>query len=485
MKRSASVFFSHPLAPALLAWGLFAFLGLVPPFSRDALNDHLVLPLLWGRHGWFWRSSDFPFSAFPPLADIPYVLFAGRPWDWAASLWHACGALLSLVLLERSMRNLHADASSSSIALLAWITAPVVAALCTWTYVDLWLCAAAAGVAVMLTEPRWDRHRGWIFGAVLGTAALVKYNGLALAVAALPALAWRWRRSPRLVRWMLQAAVGPVLVAAGWYVGNRLSFGQFLYPLGQGGVPWPIYRMGAYHESMPWALLAPLRQFFWGEVDRPRLFDGMLQPLWLLAAVACWRPRSSRISSLLLATAIYAAFALTTDVRARYWLPGMTLLLPLVAVALMHVRTRPARMAVAASFLPGLLSTGIYFAHLAPWDYWRHGRDFFLERHVPDYALMRWGERHLPEGAEVHLLWMGGRAYYLARTFRVASSNAVAPLRRMIASGPPYPQSYLMMQRKLTERTLGRELGGKWRTFLAHSRLLARQGDYELRRIGP
>ncbi len=476
----------HPLLPAVLIWLAAALFGLVPPFSRDALNDHLMLPWLWQQHGWPWRDAQLAFTAYPPLADMPYLLFAGHAWDWAASLWHACGALLTLIFLHRTAHNLHVDSASNTVALLAWIGAPVVVALCTWAYVDLWLCAAAAAMAEHLTRARWRWWDACIYGVILGLAALIKYNGVPLAIAGMLALAWRWRHNRFVWIWGLQAGIFSLLVAGWWYAGNWRMFGHALYPLGasDAGIQWLQYRQLAYHEPFLWAALAPLRQFFWGEVNHPRLFDGMLHPLWLVGVLAWWRPRHSpRVASLGMAAIVYALFALSAGVRARYWLPGMTMLIPLLGLALMHVRGRWKRTWVAASFIPGVLVSGMYIMTLSPWTYWAHGREAFLLTHVPDYAMTRWADANLPKQANIYLLWTGGRAYYLRRTYHADFMSGEMNVQKMIVQKAFPPQSYLLMNRKLADQSFVENAEGAWRKMLGCSHLLSQQGVFQLWKI--
>jgi len=478
--------FRRPLLPAVLIWLAAALLGLVPPFSRDAMNDHLMLPMLWQEHGLFWRNARLAFTAYPPMADIPYLLFAGHAWDPAASLWHACGALLTLVFLRQAMDNLHVGPVSNGVALLAWLSAPIVIALCTWSYVDLWLCAAAAAMTEYLSRARWRRRDAWLFGIVTGLAALVKYNGIPLAIGGLLALAWRWRQNRRVWIWVLQAGIAGLLVAGWWYMGNWRMFGHALYLPGasDAGIQWLQYRELAYHEPFFWAALAPLRQFFWGEINHPRLFDGMLHPLWLLGLPACWRLRaSSRVASLGMAAIVYALFALSTSVRARYWLPGMTMLIPLLGLALTHVRGRWRRTWVAAGFIPGVLVSGMYIMALSPWTYWMHGREAFLLTHVPDYAITRWADTNLPKQANIYLLWTGGRAYYLRRTYHADFMSGEVNAQKMIVQRAFPSQSYLLMNRKLADKSFVENAQDAWRNMLGCSRLLSRQGAFQLWKI--
>ncbi len=477
----------HPLFPAMFVWLAASVFGLVPPFSRDALNDHLMLPLLWGEHGLFWRNARLAFTAYPPLADIPYLLFAGHAWDWAASLWHAAGALLTLLLLDRAMRRLDLDASGRMWGALVWISMPTVFSLCGWAYDDLWLCATAAGMVLLLSRITLASRDAWMLGILAGLGMLIKYNGIPLALAAGLGLLWRCHASGRTaIAYGLRMAVAAICVAAWWYAWNALALGNPVFPLGEAhsSLSWLAYRTHAYGESLWWAQLAPLRAFFRGEINNPRLFDGMLSPVLLTALPALWAWRHDRrIMALLVAAGCYLAVALSTGVRARYMLPASVFLLPAAMAYLQRLRPSRRRGFLAVSLLIVIYPVAIYLTQLAPWQFWLHGRDAFLRVHVPDYALQRRAATRLPKNAKIYLLWTGGRAYYLERSYRVDFGEEGKSLRQSIAQGTSRPQSYLLMQRNLAERTLGNDMPDKWRAFLAHTCLLARQGEFELRRL--
>jgi len=476
----------RPLMPALFVWVLVTVCGLVPPFSRDALNHHLMLPQLWQEHGFGWRDAVLSFTANPPLADIPYILFSHQAWDWVASLWHALAALIVLFLLDRSMRHLSLSDDVRMWSALAWICTPVVVVLCTWSYVDLWLCVVATAMAERLLREDWQKGDAWWFGLYIGLGLLIKYNGVPLAIAGMLALAWRWRgQSDRAWAYVWRAGLAGVLVGTWWYAGNFILFGHPLYPVGEGGADaWLQYRQLVYGETTWWAALAPLRAFFWGEVNNARLFDGMLHPFYLLGlAGVWWHRRSDRVAALGLLGLVYVLISFSTGVRARYLLPGVLVWLPLFGLAWLHISKRVRPFLLVAGFAPALIVAGMYLNSLSPWTYWLQGRDAFLQQQLPDYPIQRWASKHLEDDASVYLLWMGGRAYYLDRRYSVDFGTEGKRLREAIQTGKMFPYDYLLMRRDLAERTLGVDLGDAWQDFLASSCFIKRDGGYELWRM--
>ncbi len=476
----------HPLMPAVLVWVLASVSGLVPPFSRDALNHHLILPMLWQEQGLLWRDAALSFTANPPLADIPYILFAQQAWDWTASLWHALAALIVLFFLDRAMRHLSLSDDARMWSALAWICTPVVVALCTWSYVDLWLCVVAAAMAERLLRPDWRKADAWIFGLCIGLGLLIKYNGVPLAIAGMLALMLRWRGQPNMAwAYVWRAGLAGVLVGAWWYVGNLILFGHPLYPVGEGGADvWLQYRHLAYGEATWWAAMAPLRAFFWGEINNAQLFDGMLHPFYLLGLAGVWlHRRSDRIAALGLLGLVYVLIAFSTGVRARYLLPGVLVWLPLFGLVWAHVGRRLRPLLLVVGFGPALIVSGMYLHNMAPWTYWLQGRDAFLQHRLPDYSIQSWVSTHLEDDASVYLLWMGGRAYYLEREYSVDFGMEGKRLRESIQTGKMFPYDYLLMRRDLAERTLGADIGPAWQGFLVSSCLVQRDGGFELWRM--
>ncbi len=462
-------------------------MGLIPPFSRDALNDHLLLPSLWQDYGFFWRSHAISFTAYPPLADIPYLLFTKSSWDWIASVWHALGSLGTILLLNKCMSNLGGTPDSRMWALLTWSTMPVVIALTTWCYVDLWLCFTASALAELLSRPCWRRRDAVMFGFLMGLGMLIKYSGLPLAIGAVIALIWRWRNEHNAVWGYFWLSISTLtIVAAWWYAWNYYHFGNLLYPLGSqtAEISWFAYRQFAYGESSWWAALSPLRQFFWGETGNPQLFDGMLHPLLLLAIPSIWLLRKSpAYSAIAMMGFIYMIFALTSGIRARYFLPGVLFWIPLIPPILERIDIQKKALVLIISFSAPLYSTFLYFDKIAPWDFWVHGREYYLNRHIPDYEILKWASDNLDQHAAVYLLWMGGRAYYLDKAFLVDTMNEGQRLRGALNGHLPTTFTHVLMRRDLAERTIGMDMKTQWANFLDDSQMLAKKGNYELWRV--
>ncbi|MDX8394151.1 MAG: hypothetical protein R8K21_06150 [Mariprofundales bacterium] len=473
----------NPLLPALLVWLLATVCGLVPPFSRDALNSHLLLAMLWQDNGLLWRDTNYFFTAYPPLAELPWLLFSHQPWDILASCWHALGALLTLFFFDKALRNIHFNTSMRRMLALSWMLTPVVISLCTWAYVDLWLCAASAAIVECLLRPRWTMRDAWYFGFLLAIAALIKYNGVPLAIAGSLALLWRWRDNNNVWQFVWRAALPVFILALPWYISNWLLLGHPLYPQGSSatGMHWLEYRILAKDETFFWALLTPLRQFFWGEVNNPSLFDGMLHPLWLLGFFGMWYWRKQpRCAALAIMVIVYVSFALSAGTRARYWLPGMLPLLPLVGLVIWKYKIP--KTIITLSFAPVILSSLLYILWLAPWGYWQYGKDAFLQQKIPEYALNHFIANELPKDASLYLLWTGSRAYYIERHFETSIGDGLMGMQDYLQNKRQLQSEYILLSRRQSELTLGLDMPKEWQQFLINdSCLIATHNGFELR----
>ncbi|MDX8414290.1 MAG: hypothetical protein R8J85_09415, partial [Mariprofundales bacterium] len=266
-----------------------------------------------------------------------------------------------------------------------------------------------------------------------------------------------------------------------WYGGNYLVFGNLLYPLGEGfaGLPWLTHRQLIYHESFWWALLAPLRMFFWGETNNPVQFDGMLSPLLLLGLLVGWRARERITPALLIGAMTYLLIALSSASRARYLLPATVFLVPLTAIALeRYLSLRYRSIVIMTVIVFSMFNSGRYFSWLAPWDYWSHGREAFLSERVHDYAIQHWISNNISPDANIFLLWMGGRAYYLHHPFSYRMGREERPLPSDLADH----FDYLLFHTRATKQSLTPQA---WIELRNASCPVVRSPPYALWRLQP
>lgn len=312
-----------------VAW--IVLLASVPPVSRDALTHHLAVPKLWVEAGGIIERADIPFSYYPQLLDILYMLPIALGHDIAAKYLHFAFALLTALIIYLFARR-RIGPTWAALAGLMYLTLPIIVKLSVTVYVDLGLVffttAALFSVLVWLEDTgkwRWLLLAAVCSGLALGT----KYNALVsfLVLSLLLPFFYLYRRENQhaeqlnAVKFAVLFATVSVLVFSPWLIRNFALTGNPLYPLAQGVFAATAHEVAAsrdaveaetharaamreasmkaekplgpllmrrfvHEESLPYTLLIPLRIFFEGEDDNPKYFDGRLNPLLLLLPLA-------------------------------------------------------------------------------------------------------------------------------------------------------------------------------------------------------
>jgi hypothetical protein len=197
-----------------------------------------------------------------------------------------------------------------------------------------------------------------------------------------------------------------------------------------------------FGESLLEILAIPLRVFFQGQDDNPRLFDGRLNPyLLVFPLIAVWgtkgRRRSPRIR---LEIRLLGAFSLLyllfafflVDMRIRYIAPIIPPLVilsvigfqDLIGIITSRFSMRPQRLALGAAGVVFLGLLGLNAAYLVdqfgivdPVSYLRGdtSREAYILKHRPEYAAISFANRNLPENARILALFNGNRIYYSER----------------------------------------------------------------------
>jgi hypothetical protein len=203
------------------------------------------------------------------------------------------------------------------------------------------------------------------------------------------------------------------------------------------GINHFIYRHLALGES-GWRIAAiPLRVFFEGRDDDPRYFDGRLNPYLLIFPLAALWPGRRRDfvadrERLLLAGFSFCYLMIAffgTDMRVRYLAPiyGPLTILSVYGMArLVRVPGEAAapawrRLALGALVALLLVANAVYlsglFQRVRPLDYLggRVDRDAYLARHLAEYPVLQYANRHLAPDARILALYLGNRLYYSRR----------------------------------------------------------------------
>ena len=201
-----------------------------------------------------------------------------------------------------------------------------------------------------------------------------------------------------------------------------------------------VARKLVFKESLIETLSIPIRIFFQGEDDNPKYFDGRLNPYLLLFpffSLLGFRrlPRKLQNESMALAgfAVLYLLFAFfQTDMRIRYVAP---IIPPLVILAVIgisdlseYVKGHSSSVfskcgmgvlvvGVALFLVPNLQYAMEQFRIVEPLRYLSGdiSRDDYIQKFRPEYAAMRYINRHLPPDARVLGVFLGNRRYYCDR----------------------------------------------------------------------
>ncbi|MCI5116866.1 MAG: hypothetical protein D3913_02670, partial [Candidatus Electrothrix sp. LOE1_4_5] len=182
-------------------------------------------------------------------------------------------------------------------------------------------------------------------------------------------------------------------------------------------------------------LLLPVRIFIEGQDGDPRYFDGRLNPFLLVLALLAFvrsaeKKRRNEQIALAAFSLFYFLYAFNTGVlRIRYLVPMVPCLVILSMYGLnnlekmaeKYLNRKVAQLSWSLIVLLLLFWNGNYireqFKVVDPISYitGHVSRDEYLSRHLPEYPIMQYANKHLPESAKVLCIFMGRRGYYLER----------------------------------------------------------------------
>ena len=489
------------VAAALTAHVLsIAVLAAVPPVDRDALTHHLAVPKMYLRHGGIYEIPQVPFSYYPMSLDLLYMipLYFGN--DVIPKYIHFTFALLTAGLI---IAFLYCRIFSSTGALLGgflFLSLPVIVKLSITVYVDLGLIFFST--AALLQLLRWaetsfrPKHiviAGIFTGLCLGT----KPNGLLSFLFLVSAIPFLYRSGTELnlshlnderrahslrfiflrpLGWSAAFVVIAIIVYSPWMLRNYAWTGNPIYPMAQSlfssnatpiraesevgregaegsevaenqersesGSSHFIGRKMVFGESLPEILSIPLRVFFQGQDDNPRLFDGRLNPYLLVFPLLAFLPMSGRsrtahiqleIRLLGIFSLLYLLFAFfLVDMRIRYIAPIIPPLVILSVIGIFDlVNNMRFRFGITARKL-ALSATGIVvigfiglnipylieqFRIVDPISYLagKVSRQDYIQKFRPEYAAIDFANRNLSENSRILALFNGNRIYYSER----------------------------------------------------------------------
>lgn len=329
LPRPSALRFTYLAAAACFVL-LFSHSFLIPPYTRDDMIYHLLIPKQMALTG---RLAFDPFNVtgnFPMLFEMPLAVLETLRLPLSPFLVNVAFAVLFLMVLQAGLTRFSGLSQVQALAITAaFATMPVLIDLLHTCYVEIFFAllitlATLAYMRVLDKDQGRDGRadgddakaggRDWLrVCACLGLAAAVKYPGVLFAAFF---FAWEFFRSKDRKNFYAGALLCAAL-AAPWYLKNWLWTGNPVFPLANTlfGSPYitPLRFQGFHHMLVDYnmghspldLLRLPFRLALGIDEARPGAglgFDGKLSLLFAVALGGLgWKERGQRFVTLLFA----------------------------------------------------------------------------------------------------------------------------------------------------------------------------------------
>ncbi|MDI6688758.1 MAG: hypothetical protein QME06_11120, partial [Desulfobacterales bacterium] len=206
-----------------------------------------------------------------------------------------------------------------------------------------------------------------------------------------------------------------------------------------------------FGETFLETLFIPIRMFFQGKDGSVQYFDGSLNPILIIMLPFAFINRDlnrDKVFFLLFSGFfIFIAYFLTV-IRIRYILPVIPFLAILSVIGIKNVAECVGKKSgmIRRTGLIGILVIVIilisfnfiyvknYFNRIQPVKYIlnQETKDEFLSRNAGSYPAMRYINENLPDDARIFLMFLGGRGYYLDRSYYYEKSFGMNTINGMV-----------------------------------------------------
>jgi len=457
-------------------------LSYVPPVSRDALTHHLAVPNLYLKHGGIYEIPELEFSYSPMNLDLLYLIPLSFGNDIIPKYIHFSFALLTTWLIFGYVKK-RIDTCYALLGIIIFLSLPVIIKLSITVYVDLGLIFFSTASIIWLLkwiEKNFD-IKCLIYSAIFcGLALGTKYNGLVLLFLLtlfVPFLYLRFTQKASQGRAVCYSAVFMIvslMLFSPWMIKNYMWTSNPIYPLYDNLInddkdilnkniashlkdstrntsntiskkakdhwgPFAIRKI-VYGEKWWETALIPVRVFFQGKDNNPKLFDGRLNPYLFFLTFFAFINFNRQSNKLRTEKKIFLTFALLfllyafvqTDMRIRYIAPIIPPLVILSVLGLHEIftvinkkysgNTRALLKGCVLSVVAFLLSLNVVyiveqFRIVKPMSYisGRVGRDEYIEKYRPEYAAINYINNNTSDDAKILCLFLGSRGYYIDR----------------------------------------------------------------------
>ncbi len=450
------------LLPVLLYFGWIAACACLPPSDRDELIYHLEIPRQFLAHGGLVRFQDNIYGYFPQLGEMLFLFGLGASGELAAKFYHILyGALLAAGLYGYS--RIYLDKKNSALAVLLFLSIPLVIVTLPLAYVDLIFSLYAFLALLCLlqffktTQLRWTVLAGIFTGACMAT----KYTGIQvlflLTCLLLLEHLIRRRKTWPLGACILALAAFPFFLPYVWR--NWSLTGWPLFPFATGHlelspfINWDAERarlflawLGTFGaplggQTIGHILFAPILVFVTAKFNDPQFYEGVLGPVFLLTPffLVFQRDRKPKeIRGLIVFSLLFLFHWALTTRQSRFLLPILPVLSFLLVYGLASLRKFFLTALVIVLMLYNLFTGIKETCAKDPFSFWfsKETREDYLARQWPGAAIYREANKRLGPADRLYLINMKNYGYYLDVPVRADFVFERYNLDRVLAAAP-------------------------------------------------
>ena len=442
-----------PKLPLFLLIGLtFVFLialGSLPITAGDALIHHIVVPKWWLEAGTIHYLDSHLWSNYPMLLNLAYVGIMGLAPAEFCAVYHGTYLFILIALIIQFLNKEEVDPKVSLLAGLLILGLPMFLRLASIPLVDLGLATYSFLCLIFIVQAK----NYFFAGIALGLALSIKYNAILAAIvfAGLLAISLISDRAglKNTLKYLGIFLLAALIIYSPWMIKNYAWTSNPLYPLFNSifgvkgpsslGVLNPIeHRRLIYNETWIDFITLPFRMLFFGQDYKGKFFDGVLHPGLILGFVgifACWGKKW--VKSFTFFSVLYFLLATTLAVpRARYLSPIFAAWICLSSVGAVYLVNLVSEKYKNIAFF---LLIAAYFSYagfylnkfskrklLFPYIKNEISKDNYLKLSVPDYELITWINKELPETSKVYLLNTPNRFLYFERKVTTSGQDSAA-----------------------------------------------------------
>lgn len=443
-KKAPSLWWDRGTAIVLTVSLLFGFLlVLTPAVGKDALIYHLAVPKLFLKHHGLYFVPGNIFSHYPLGGEMLYVIGLALRGEVLAKGIHFIMALSILLGMWQFMRHHISEALFIPLALLIFYTIPSVFVTSHRAYNDLTVSFYTFLAVYAFVNWFARKQSAWLIlcGVFSGLAMATKYTALFLPFSGCLGILWACRhhrlRVPNTLSLLLAYFACALVVGSPFYIKNWMMTGNPLYPFmygifgGKGLDPEQARLYDLFVRGLGTGrgffdyLLLPWNVSVSAKMASPQ-FDGILGPMFILILPFAFGMRKMAMGAKIMMAYCLLAFMFwaSSAQQIRYLIPIFPFLAMMTAYILSYYRSRKGVFAMLVAFIAGSLAfNGYYvvkdFVKIRPVDVvtGHEGRDVFLNRMVPSYAMFQYVNTHLPESSKTFLIYMKNFGYLCERPY--------------------------------------------------------------------